>query len=163
MTDPVDPTPPEIRAGLDHYDVAAPLRSVLALVASQRGLTADPPGKGYVAVRPSAWGTVSAYFHKSYVDVAVSPHLAETLHRKHGWKHVKTNGETGFVRIESTALGSPARDELAVSTLLAAVDKSAVGTAYEGGRTSRTGATTDADVCPSCFVARAQGRCDTCD
>ena len=25
-------------------------------------VTADPPGVGYVAVRPAAWGTVSAYF-----------------------------------------------------------------------------------------------------
>src|SRR5687767_5440818 len=134
MADVQDFTPAEIVVGLDHYAVSEPLRRLVREVAAQRSITADPPGKGYVAVRPAVWGNVSAYFHKTYVDVAVSPGMAEMLHRSRDWKLVKTNGETGFVRIEADALRDVEIRDLAVKTLLAAVDKSEVGTAYEGGR-----------------------------
>ncbi len=163
MGDLKDHTPADIRVGLDHYGVSEALRRLLSRVAAQRGLTADPPGKGYVAVRPTAWGNVSAYVHSTYVDVAVTPGHAENLHRAHGWRVVKANSETGFIRIESAVLGDAEADEVALHTLLCAVDKSAVGTAYEGGRSSSPAALAADDMCPSCFVARAQGRCDVCD
>jgi hypothetical protein len=163
MVDAPDHTPAEVRVGLDHYGVTEALRRLLSRVSAERGLTADPPGKGYVAVRPATWGNVSAYFHASYVDVAVAPGHAEKLHRTHGWKLVKTNSETGFVRIESAVLADPVTDAVAFHTLLAAVDKSAVGTAYEGGRPAAAQVGSEIDLCPTCFVARAQGRCDVCD
>lgn len=162
MGDPESAIPVEILIGLDHYSVAAPLRQLVSHVAAQRGITADPPGKGYVAVRPTAWGTVSAYFHATYVDVAVSPARAEQLHRSQGWKLVKTNSETGFIRIEASALGVPELDDLALATLLAAVDKSEVGTAYEGGKGGGS-RSESAPLCPKCFVAMPGGHCDACE
>lgn len=162
MVDPQDHTPADIRAGLDHYRVAESLRRLLADVAAQRALTADPPGKGYVAVRPAMWGNVSAYFHTSYVDVAVTPGHAERLHRTNGWKLVKTNSETGFIRIESAVLGDPEAAALAVHALLAAVDKSSVGTAYEGGRSQAVAAPTQ-ELCQYHFVTMEGGRCDACE
>lgn len=163
MPDWLDHTPAEIRVGLEHYGVTEALCRLLSHVAAQRGLTADPPGKGYVAVRPAAWGNVSAYFHSTYVDVAITPGRAESLHRARGWKVIKANSETGFIRIESAALGDAGTNEVALHALLSAVDKSAVGTAYEGGRSSSPQVVVEDDLCPSCFVARAQGRCDVCD
>jgi hypothetical protein len=158
----VDHTPSEIVVGLEYYEVDRSLRQLLASAAAQRGLTADPPGKGYVAVRPAAWGTVSAYFHRSYVDVAVSPALAEKLHRTRGWKLVKTNSETGFIRIDAVALGDTGANDLALQALLSAVDKSATGTAYEGGK-SGSAPVESVAICPTHFVAMAGGRCDACE
>lgn len=162
MVDAPDHTPAEVRVGLDHYGVTEALRRLLSRVSAERGLTADPPGKGYVAVRPATWGNVSAYFHASYVDVAVAPGHAEKLHRTHGWKLVKTNSETSFVRIESAVLADPATDAVAFHTLLAAVDKSAVGTAYEGGK-AQTAAAPAPALCPTHFVTMEGGRCDACE
>jgi hypothetical protein len=155
--------PTEIVAGLDHYEVAPALRSLIARVAVHRSLTAEPPGVGYVAVRPYVWGTVSAYFHKTYVDVAVSPDMAEKLHRSHGWKLVKVNGTTGFIRIEAGVLGSPELEALATQTLLSAVDKSEAGTAYEGGRSGGVQSSQSADLCPACGIEMLGGHCDVCD
>lgn len=163
MADLSNHVPPEIVLGLDHYGVAAALRQLLAEVAAQRALTADPPGKGYVALRHSTWGNVSAYFHASYVDVAVSPSHAEKLHRSHGWKLVKTNSETGFIRIETDALGDPALAEVARHALLAAVDKSSVGTAYEGGKSQGGASSSAAEVCQVHFLTMEGGRCDACE
>ncbi|MBD3923286.1 hypothetical protein IEZ26_01525 [Nocardioides cavernae] len=162
MTEAQDFTPAEIVVGLDHYAVLEPMRRLVREVASQRSITADPPGKGYVAVRPAVWGNVSAYFHKTYVDVAVSPGMAEKLHRSRGWKLVKTNGETGFVRIDADALSDMGTRDLAVQTLLAAVDKSEAGTAYEGGRPKATQAQTN-ELCSTHFLAMVGGRCDACE
>lgn len=162
MADPQDHTPAEITVGMDHYGVSEALRWLLSQVAAERGLTADPPGKGYVAVRPATWGNVSAYFHAAYVDVAVAPGHAEKLHRTHGWKLVKTNSETGFVCIESAVLADPEAAALALHTLLAAVDKSSVGTAYEGGKAQATAAPAP-QLCPTHFVTMEGGRCDACE
>jgi hypothetical protein len=126
-------------------------------------LTAEPPGVGYVAVRPYVWGTVSAYFHRTYVDVAVSPDVAEKLHRSHGWKLVKVNGTTGFIRIEAGALGSPEIEALATQTLLGAVDKSEAGTAYEGGKGGASQSSQSADLCSVHGVEKLGGHCDIRD
>lgn len=155
--------PLEIVAGLDHYQVVPALQALVARVAAQRSLTADPPGVGYVAVRPAMWGTVSCYVHKTYADVAVSSHLAEQLHRRHGWKLVKVNGTTGFVRIEAAAFESPEFAAVATQTLISAVDKSESGTAYEGGRGHSTHRVEPAETCPTCGIERLGGHCDTCD
>ena len=155
--------PPEIVAGLDHYQVDPVLRSLIASVAAQRSLTAEPPGVGYVAVRPTMWGTVSAYVHRGYADVAVSPHLAEQLHRRHGWKLVKVNGTTGFIRIEAAVLKSPEIATIATQTLIAAVDKSETGTAYEGGRGGSVERHGSDEVCPTCGIEKLGGHCDTCE
>ena len=156
--------PPEIVAGFDHYDVAPALRSLVARVAAHRSLTADLPGVGYVAVRPAMWGTVSAYVHKTYADVAVSPHIAEQLHRRHGWKLVKVNGTTGFIRIDAEALESAEAATIATQTLVAAVDKSETGTAYEGGRGGgSTQRHSSVQTCPTCGVEMLGGHCDSCE
>ena len=155
--------PVEVRAGLEYYKVEPALCDLVERAAAVRSLTADPPGVGYVAVRPAAWGTVSAYFHTSYVDVALSPHLAEALHREHGWKLVKTNSTTGFLRIEGSALTTNQTIELAASLLISAVDKSEVGTAYEGGKGSKQEARQSAAMCPKCGVEMLGGHCDACD
>jgi hypothetical protein len=155
--------PPEIVAGLDHYRVAASLRDLVGRVAAVRSVTADSPGVGYVAVRPAAWGTVSAYFHTEYVDVALSPDKARLVEDTRGWKLLKVNSETGFIRIRAEVLAEPETMDFAASLLLAAVDKSETGTAYEGGRAHKQAATVVRATCPTCQMELpATGHCDWC-
>lgn len=157
------PVPAEIEEGLEFYKVDPALRDLIARVSAVRSLTADGPGVGYVAVRPAAWGTVSAYFHTSYVDIALEPYQAQRLHRDRGWKLVKINGSTGFVRLESAMLGDEVAAAEAASLLVSAVDKSEVGTAYEGGNRGATAPVASVEKCPRCGVDKLGGHCDRCD
>ena len=76
---------------------------------------------------------------------------------------VKVNGTTGFIRIEAVALESPEVAAIATKTLVAAVDKSETGTAYEGGRGGSARRHDSAETCPTCGIQKLGGHCDTCE
>lgn len=156
--------PAEVVAGLEHYQVAAPLRTVIERVTKVRSVTADTPGVGYVAVRPSAWGNVSAYFHKTYVDVALTPDKARSVEQMRSWPIAKINSETGYVRITSENLNDSETLDFATSLLSLAVDKSETGTAYEGGASAKHQSSRAQAICQYCNMQMpASGSCDNCD
>jgi hypothetical protein len=154
--------PPEIVAGLDQHEVVAPLRHLIDRVSSVRSITADPPTAAYVAVRPAAWGNVSAYIHRDYADVALTPERARCVAQSQVWPLVRINSETGFIRIQADALADVDAADLATTLMLQAVDKSESGTAYEGGGSTRSPAKEPA-ICPTfSMTLPSSGVCDTC-
>ena len=125
--------PWEIVEGLETHSVRRPLRLALARLAQRRAVTADAAGKTYVAVRPVMHGVIACYVHTEYVDIALSPERADLVEVQHGWKVIKRNPTTAYLRVWAEDLDGPGSHELLDDLLAEAVDKSEAGPSAAAG------------------------------
>ena len=155
--------PPDLAERFHEHAVDPRLQDLVAHVARRRSVTGGEPNGGYVSVRPSALGTICAYVHRDYVDVALSPDQATRLERDRGLRILKSNSETAFVQVRLQHLNDAEGLEQARQIMLQAVDKSEAGTAYEGGNAGPRRPSAKAATCPIHHVAMYGGHCDLCE
>lgn len=120
MTD----TPPrEVLDALAYHDVHPLLRELVGRLADRRPITADPPHTNYAAIRHVAGGPIAGHVHKTYVDLALSPGKATDVATERGWKLIKPNSQTAYLRVISEVLATHDVMMEAVDLFVAAVDK----------------------------------------
>lgn len=165
MHDPGIGLPWEVQSALSSQSVRKQVYRLFAALAQRRSFTIkDTTSTQYVALAPLHDRPVAVYVHPTYLDVAVVPETAQQAHAQRGWRIVKQNPTTAYLRIDQETLGSKEGMQFALEVLTDAIVKGEQGATHRGQAASAPSTSSPApNVCPVHGTELLGGECDQCN